>query len=220
MRLTSFCSCAFIARTLPQIGRLQQFSLISQQPTTRTLSELLKDSHHDCYYFVDRSIIEAFETNEIPILNAYIEKLSLSGKHFFLTEGIAEEFAASGRWKPLQFSTSSEIEASTRSPFAYEDAAIYFNISDVETSKFGPGLRWIIECGYCLSACEDIPLDRLLNGCAFALTLDRDLVRRFLSSLNDCKALERAVDLNGLEHLADVRLLNPDGSFEDFTAFP
>ena len=81
-------------------------------------------------------------------------------------------------------------------------------------------MRWVLECGHCLHSCEDIPIEFLLkSGSAFALTLNAKLVHRFLRSEDSRAKLERIVDDNGLEHLADLRLLHTNGSFEDLSAF-
>lgn len=90
----------------------------------------------------------------------------------------------------------------------------------VDTLKFGTDMRWVLECGHCLHSCEDIPIEFLLKrGFAFALTLNAKLVNRFLRSAEYRTKLERIVDGHGLEHLADLRLLHANGTFDDLSAF-
>jgi hypothetical protein len=53
----------------------------------------------------------------------------------------------------------------------------------------------------------------------FALTMNTKLVHRLLFSPDHRKVLEGIVDDYGLEHLADLRLLSSDGTFEDLSSF-
>jgi hypothetical protein len=83
-------------------------------------------------------------------------------------------------------------------------------------------MRWVLESGYCLHSCEKIPLEAFMGEerKVFALTMNANLVHRFLSSPDHRKILEKIVDDYGLEHLVDVRLLSSDGTYDDLSAFP
>ena len=143
--------------------------------------------------------------------------MSSRGSHFFVTERIAGEFARTGCALPPQFIVYENNDAYIRAEFAYKDVMTKF---DVRTPEFGVDVRWLLECGHCLHSCEDIPLVKLLTpGSAFALTLNAKLVHRFLRSKDYRPQFESIVDDQGLEHLADLRLLHSNGKYEDLYAF-
>ena len=183
----------------------------------QTLDVLSNDDSHVAYYFVDTNIIIAYDKKEIPSLNRYVDKLALLGKHFFVTERIANEYTVHGRTVPPPFTIFHDDDADKRADSSYQEVMEKF---DVTSNKFGVDMRWVLECGHCLHSCEDIPIELLLKGgSAFALTLNAKLVHRFLRSKEHRAKLERIVDDNGLEHLADLRLLHTNGTFEDLSAF-
>ena len=185
-----------------------------------SLDVLLADPKHQSYYFVDTNIISAYVKNEIPSLTCYINRLCSDGRpHFFVTSRIATEFKIDGvRGEiPRQFFVFSDNDADQKAEWAYKAVMKRFN---VKTDKFGVDMRWLLECGSCLHSCEHIPLEALSSpGSAFALTLNAKMVHRFLRSEKHRHELEEIVDEYGLEHLADLRLLRVDGTFEDLSAF-
>jgi hypothetical protein len=185
-------------------------------PVKLTLDHLLTDSEHNSYYFVDTNIIIAYSKNQIPLLNKYIDHMSLSGCHFFVTRRIASEFDGV---IPSEFTIFQNDDADTRADSAYKEVMKQF---DVHTDKFGVDMRWVLECGHCLHSCEEIPLEIFTGkgNSVFALTMNAKLVYRFLRSPHYREILERIIDKFGLEHLADLRLLHSDGTFEDLSAFP
>ena len=166
---------------------------------------------------MDTKIISAYNKNKIPGLKQYIDNLSATGKHFFVTKRIADEFRKTDCNIPPQLTIFENPDAEQRAESAYNEVIKVFNVT---TPKFITDVHWLLECGHGLHSCEDIPLKYLLRtGFAFALTLNTELVDCFLCDVEHRRKFEEIVDCNGLEHLADVRLLQSNGDFEDISAF-
>jgi hypothetical protein len=177
-------------------------------------STLMLDPAHKAWYFCDANMIIAYQKNEIPIWNKYVDFLSQKGKHFFVTNRIKKEIIK----LPAAFHVFESDDADYRARMAYPHLLKSF---DCKTSKFSTGLHWLLESGYCMSINEDIPLHALGNdGNVFAITSNAHLIRRFIRTEKGRKQLEQVVDLHGLDHLADIRgVCMKDGSFQDFAAF-
>ena len=176
----------------------------------RALDSLLTEEKHNSYYFVDTNVIIAYAKEEIPILNRYIDVMSLSGCHFFVTRRIAEQFKAA---LPSNFTLFQDSDADTKAEAAYTEAVKLCNVS---TSKYEVDLRWTLESGHCLHTCDQIPFKG--EGSVFALTMNTKLVNRFYRPACYRAILERLADEHGLKPLADMRLIHKDGRFEDFPA--
>jgi hypothetical protein len=181
-----------------------------------SLQLLLDDPHHDCFYFVDTSIVIAYQHQQLPVLNRYIDTLAAKGPRFFVTDRIAAEFPS----VPLHgvFHRYHHADAVTRADQAYTKVLREFDLPPND-SKFKTDLRWLLETGFCIHACESIPVLQILRHRAFALTTNAKLVHRFLRDQGMRLRFEKIVDDNALEHLADLRLLNSTGSFSDLSAF-
>ena len=83
-------------------------------------------------------------------------------------------------------------------------------------------VKWLLEAGYCIAECEDIPPVAAANdGTAFAMTGNEALIRKFLGSAEWRKKFERIVDNYALEHLADIRKLDlGTAGFHDMISVP
>jgi hypothetical protein len=181
-----------------------------------SLDSLLDDPLHDCYYFVDTNIIIAYHNHQLPVLNRYIDVLASKGPRFFVTDRIAGEFSAVPL--PQVFHRFHHSDAVIRADQAYPQVVREFELPSCN-SKFKTDLRWLLESGFCIHACDDIPVKEILRGRAFALTMNAKLIHRFLRSRDMRLKFERIVDENALEHLADLRLLDSVGAYSDLSAF-
>eukprot|EP00455_Lapot_gusevi_P023798 TRINITY_DN2471_c0_g1_i1.p1 TRINITY_DN2471_c0_g1~~TRINITY_DN2471_c0_g1_i1.p1 ORF type:complete len:212 (+),score=14.27 TRINITY_DN2471_c0_g1_i1:48-683(+) len=197
---------SFFARNVPQMARSHL--------------DVLADPALDSYYFVDNSIISSYHKREVPSLNRYVDHLSSKGPRFFVTRRIAREFTScfSAPLPPI-FHLYHDNDAVVRADFAYPEVLRAFGLDSNAGFEFKTDLHWLLESGFCLHACEEIPVDAILSCQVFALTLNGKLVHRFLNTTKKREMLERIIDLQGLEHLADIRLLDTDGSFQDVKAF-
>lgn len=180
------------------------------------LDMLLEDPDHDCYYFVDTNIIIAYHKNESPSLKRYIDHLSQKGPRFFVTHRIAAEFTLAPI--PPVFQVFHEADAVVRADLAYFDILAAFRLRPT-SNKFHTDVRWVLESGFCLHSCEQIPVEEIIRGRAFALTMNAKLVHRFLQCPDKRRQFEKIVDEHALEHLADLRLLSQNGSFRDLCGF-
>lgn len=100
---------------------------------------------------------------------------------------------------------------------AYPDVLAKFNVP-LTNDQFKVDVRWLLECGFCICSCDDIPPEDIIAGRAFALTMNAKLVHRFLARPQKRRMFEKIVDRHSLEHLANVRHLSRDGTFVDFPA--
>ena len=175
----------------------------------RTLEYLATDLEHNSYYFVDTNVIIAYANEEIPTLNRYVDHMSSYGCHFFVTRRVAEQYKLP---LPSNFSVFQNSDADTKAETAYASAV---KLCNVNTSKYEVDLRWTLESGHCLHTCDQIPLKG--EGSVFALTMNTKLVNRFYRPSIYRGILGRIVEDNGLERLADMRLLHRDGSYDDFS---
>ena len=182
-----------------------------------SFSALIAVPDHDAYYFVDTNMIIAYVKDEIPGWRAYVDFLAAKGKRFFVTKRIRDEFTMVPDL-PSQFNVFESADADYRAKFAYPYLMDIFGCSD---KKMSTDLHWLLECGFCMSICEDIPLRALGNkGNVFAITANEHLIRRFIRSPDGRKKFEKVVDDHGLDHLADIRGVSMSrGIFEDFSAF-
>ena len=157
----------------------------------------------------------SYYRSELPILNQYVNFLSRKGPRFFVTDRIAEEFNLGPL--PQVFHKFSHPDAISRTDRAYETVLAKFKVT---SRKCETDVKWLLESGFCLHACESIPVESLIvSGKAFGLTMNAKLVHRFLRIPPHRADFEQIVDMHALEHLADVRLLHTHGSFEDLSAF-
>jgi hypothetical protein len=177
-----------------------------------SVDELLLDPDHDCYYFVDTSIVVAYHSQEFPFLNRYIDTMSLKGPRFFVTSRIAAGFTTAPL--PAPFKIFRDKEASIRVDFAYPTVVAWFNLG-TPSAQFKVDICWLLESWYCLCSCYDIPPEDIVSGRAFALTMNAELVGRFIEDPASNRRLERIIDERALEHLASVRHLARDGTFRD-----
>jgi hypothetical protein len=97
-----------------------------------------------------------------------------------------------------------------------------FGISEESgcAKKFANDLQWLLQSGYSIAGCPDIPAIEILSGRALAITANAKLVQRFLHTPDKRITFERVVDQSGLEHLADIRTVASNtGTFIDLSAF-
>ena len=161
-------------------------------------------------------MIIAYVKDEIPGWRAYVDFLAAKGKRFFVTRRIRDEFL--GTNLPPQFHIFDSTDADYRAKNAYPHLMKEFNCSD---KKVSTDLHWLLESGFCMSICEDIPLLALGNkGNVFAITANAHLILRFIKLPEDRQKFEQVVNQHGLDHLADIRGVSTElGTFEDFSAF-
>ena len=156
-------------------------------------------------------MIIAYRNNEISGWVEYVDFLAAKGKRLFVTERFRKEFTGD---LPAQFHIYKSQEADIRAQRAYP---VVMNRFGVNTTKFATDLHWLLEAGQCMCICEDIPLLAIGNpGNVFALTSNASLIRRFIKTPEGRSKLEKIVDEQGLDHLADIRGVHFDGSFEDY----
>jgi hypothetical protein len=184
---------------------------------TSSFSSLLADPSHDAYYFVDTNMIIAYCKDEIPDWIAYVDFLSAKGKRFFVTERIAKEFTMLPTL-PSAFHVFTSDDADYRARMAYP---VLMRRFESNQAKFSTDLHWLLESGFCMSICPDIPLTALANtGRVFAITANAHIIRRFIRTPDGRRKFEKVVDEQGLDHLADIRgVCMCAGTFEDFSAF-
>ncbi len=149
--------------------------------------------------------------NELPIFNQYVDLLAGRGKRFFLTTRIKNQL---NFIPPSQFHVFDDKEAYVKANSAYPEVRDLFNVK-AKHDKYFTDVTWLLECGYCIATCEDIPPQDILAGKAFAMTSNCQLLNRFLRDAKQREKFEGIVDRCGLEHLAGVRRVNYDGTLDD-----
>ena len=178
----------------------------------RNLSDLLLDATHDAYYFVDTNIIFAYHQNTVPGLREYIDSISRKGKRFFITERILKEVTTIPVPPPFHvYRSSTAIALAERAyPFLMREFAC-------KSAKFETDVKWLLEAGYCIAECNDIPPESAANeGACFAMTGNAVVLRKFLGTRQGRKKFEAVVDNFALEHLANIRRIDMcTGCFED-----
>ena len=181
----------------------------------KLLGDLVKEHDHDVYYFVDTNIVLSYCKGDVPGLCDYVDKLSQNGKRFFLTERIRNELVS----VPPQFHVVKSDHLNGLVDRAYPVIMREFGCS---SRKFETDVKWLLEAGYCLAECADIPPVASGNdGMTFAMTGNAALIRKFLGSAEWRKKFERIVDNYALEHLADIRKLDlATGRFHDLISVP
>jgi len=184
-------------------------------------SSLCSDPAHDCYYSVDSNMVISYVCDDIPGWREYVDRLSQKGRRFFMTSVVYAEVLRGGTVPPV-FHLFGDGEGEIRSKMAVPRLLHAFGISaDAACArKFANDLQWLLQSGFSISGCADIPELAILSGKALAVTANAKLVRRFLYSPDKRAAFERVVDDCALEHLADVRaVVKSSGVFVDRSAF-
>ncbi len=181
------------------------------------LGDLVKESDHDVYYVVDTNIVLSYCKGDVPGLCNYVDKLSQNGKRFFLTERIRNELVSVP--VPPQFHVVKSDHLNGLVDRAYPVIMRDFGCT---SRKFETDVKWLLEAGYCLAECADIPPVASGNdGMTFVMTGNAALIRKFLASAEWRKKFERIVDNYSLEHLADIRKLDmATGMFHDLISVP
>lgn len=167
---------------------------------------------HDAYYFVDTNIIIGYHHDSVPGLRQYVDFVSRNGKRFFITERILKEVVTIP--VPPPFHVYRSPIAAVLVDRAYPTLMREFGC---RSAKFETDVKWLLEAGYCLAECSDIPPEAAANdGKCFAMTGNAVVLRKFLGTSEGCKKFETIVDNFALEHLANIRRINMStGSFED-----
>ena len=183
--------------------------------------QLIADPSHDCYYSADANMVISYMANDIPGWREYVDHMSRKGKRFFITNVIHQEVTRKTPVLPPTFHLFNDTEGATRAKRALATLLTKFGIpSDASNAKkFSNDLQWLLQSGYSISGCPDIPELDILSGKAFAITANAKLVRRFLYNPDKRTAFETVVDHCALEHLADVRTVAANGTFVDRSAF-
>jgi hypothetical protein len=140
-------------------------------------------------------MITAYCKDEIPGWNSYVDFLSAKGKRFFVTECIQKEFTKFPDIPPVLHVFESD-DADYRAQKAYPVLMERFKCN---LTKFSTDLHWLLETGFCMSICADIPLDPLVSkGKVFAITANADLFRRFIKTQEYTQTFEKVVDERGI----------------------
>lgn len=183
----------------------------------QNIGDLALVPDHDAYYFVDTSVVFSYHRNDVPGLKKYVDFLSLKGKRFFVTERIHREITSITL--PNPFHVYNNPEASALANRAYPTLMREFAC---KSPKFERDTKWLLEAGFCLASCEDIPPEIVANdGRVFAMTGNAAFIRKFLGTPQGRAKFETVVDNFSLEHLANIRKLNmATGCFEDVFTFP
>jgi hypothetical protein len=182
----------------------------------QSLCALLSDPGHDAYYFVDKNIVLAYVENNVPGLKEYVDNISSKGKRFFLTDRILKELKSISL--PLPFHLYSCNTAMVLADRAYP---VLLRDFACKSKKFETDVKWLLEAGFCLSECSDIPPEVFANDTAFALTGNANVVRKFLGTPGGRGKFEMVVNNYALEHLANIRKLNMvTGCYEDIIIVP
>jgi len=165
-------------------------------------------------------MIISYVADDIPGWRAYVNKLSQKGKRFFMTSVVHDEVIRGGPIPPV-FHLFEDKEGEIRSKLAIPRLLDAFGIlADAGCAKkFANGLQWLLQSGFSISGCVDIPEVSILSGNALAVTANAKLVRRFLYTSDKRAVFERVVDERALEHLVDVRaVVKSSGAFVDRSA--
>lgn len=182
-----------------------------------TLKNLAINPNHDDYYIVDANMIISYMNNNIKYWNDYVDFMSTKGPRFFVTPRIAKEVTRGPI--PKQFVILRDDydfnDIDLRVDYAYKQLLLDLNIPHHE--KFVNDAKWLLECGYCMSINEYIPVESLFKNEVFAITSNAGAIRRFIKNPLKRKIFETAVDNNGLEHLITIRTMSLDGSFVDYS---
>ena len=183
--------------------------------------QLTADPGHDSYYSVDSNMVISYIANDIPGWREYVDHMSRKGKRFFITNVIHQEVSRKNPILPPAFHLFNDTEGETRAKRALATLLNAFGIPEDASSarKFSNDLQWLLQSGYSISGCPDIPELCILSGKALAITTNAKLVRRFLYNPAQHTAFETVVDECALEHLADVRTVGCNGTFADRSAF-
>lgn len=84
------------------------------------------------------------------------------------------------------------------------------------SAKFKRDAMMLLEFNCCMTACEDIPLDAFFDGRVFLGTANYNTVRHMLKTQKNRETFEQVVDMCGLEHLGNVRLMQAEtGNYID-----
>lgn len=186
--------------------------------------ELVADPAHDCYYSVDCNMVIAYIKGDIPGWRDYVDHMNKKGKRFFLTRGIYDDVVTNGKLTELPpsfhlFDDEGGYERAKRAlPTLLEAFSIH---PDAQCAKkFANDLEWLLQSGFSISGCPDIPELDILSGKAMAITANAKLVRRFLYNHAKRVTFERVVNDCALEHLADIRTVDTlHGTYVDRSAF-
>jgi hypothetical protein len=180
------------------------------------LSDLLRCSA-DAYYFVDTNIVFGYHKNDVPGLRDYVDFLSQMGKRFFITERIQKEVISIP--VPAPFHLYKSPIATALADRSYPQVMREFAC---KSPKFETDVKWLLEAGYCLAECPDIPPEAVANdGVCFAMTGNAVVLRKFLGSPQGRRKFETIVDNYALEHLANIRRIDMrTGHFEDTFTLP
>ena len=179
--------------------------------------QLTADPNHDCYYSVDSNMIISYIANDIPGWREYVDHMSRKGKRFFITQEVMRKNPI----LPPAFHLFNDTEGATRAKRALSTLLNEFGIPEEASSakKFSNDLQWLLQSGFSISGCPDIPELSILSGNTFAITANAKLDRRFLYNPDQRWIFETVVNDCALEHLADVRTVAGNGSFVDRSAF-
>jgi len=171
----------------------------------------------EAFYFVDTNIVFGYYNDEVPGLKDYVDLLSKNGKRFFITERILKEVVSIP--VPTPFHVYRSPTAAALADRAYPQVMREFACT---SPKFETDVKWLLESGYCLAECPDIPPEAVANeGVCFAMTGNAVVLRKFLGSPQGRRKFETIVDNYALEHLADIRRINMQtGHFEDTFTLP
>jgi hypothetical protein len=189
--------------------------------TLMTFALLMQVPAHDCYYGVDCNMVISYIANDIPGWRTYVDHMSRKGKRFFMTKIVHDEASKRGPLPDVfHLFRDGEGELRARSALPALLSAFGMTADASVAQKFSKDLQWLLQSGYSIAGCPDIPELDILSGRAFAITANAKLVRRFLHSSDKRSKFEKVVDDCALEHLADVRTVcKTDGTSVDRSAF-
>jgi hypothetical protein len=170
-------------------------------------------------------MVISYVRDEIPGWRAYVDHMSTKGKRFFMTGVVYNEVMvglSSGEAIPAPFHRFDDGEGEIRARSAVPKILKAFGIPEDSSSagKFANDLQWLLQSGYSISGCPDIPEIEIVCGRALAITANAKLVRRFLYTPGKRTTFELVVDQSALEHLADIRTVKvTTGTYVDRSAF-
>jgi len=181
-----------------KIRRLQKKRKFTSQTGTQH-----QISPFDGYYFADTNVVVYASTGRVPKLSEFVEDPK---NFFFYSDTVDKELREWDDLPPIhpkfQYVPVTDLDYRIKQA-AYEELSKHLAPFDIQ--KFKRDLYIIFESGF---MCYDvIPV----NKHPVLLTNNMRLYRKFVSNKANHALLERTVEIWGMEHLIDVRVLGELG---------